>query len=96
MHTRRLARYTRRMAAVDTLLEQALKLPEKQRTELVARLLRSLESQDDEQLTPDEGERAWSAELDRRVGEVRDGTVELVDGDAVFRAADARIGPRRP
>lgn len=84
------------MAAVDNLLEQALKLPEKERSELVARLVRSLESHEDEHLAPDEWETAWLAELDRRVGDVRDGTVELVEGDAVFRAAEARIASRRP
>jgi hypothetical protein len=87
------------MAAVDTLLEQALQLPEKQRGELIARLLRSFEGDEggeDEQLATDAWEAAWSEELDRRMRDVREGTVELVDGDAVFRAAEARIAARRP
>jgi len=37
---------------VDTLIAQALQLPEAQRGELVAQLLRSLEAKDDEQLLP--------------------------------------------
>ena len=84
------------MAAVDKLLEQALQLPEKERGELAGRLLRSLESTDDEELAPDAWEQAWTEELDRRMGEVRDGTARLVDGDAVFRAAAERIASRRP
>lgn len=84
------------MAAVDKLLEQALQLPEKERGELAGRLLRSLESIDDEELSPEAWETAWSEVLDRRMHEVRDGTVQLVDGDAVFRAAAQRIASRRP
>jgi len=83
------------MAVVDKLLE-ALQLPEKQRAELAGRLLRSLESVEDEELAKDAWEAAWSEALDRRMREVRDGTVQLVDGDAVFRAAVERIASRRP
>jgi hypothetical protein len=84
------------MAVVDTLFEQALKLPEKERGKLIARLLRSLEPDNDEELGPEAWEAAWSEEIDRRMRDVRDGTDELVDGEAVFRAADARIASRRP
>jgi hypothetical protein len=83
------------MAAVDTLLEQALQLPEKERSSLIARLLRSLESMDDEELAPDAWEAAWTEELDRRMRGTRNGA-DLVDGDAVFRAAESRIRLRRP
>jgi hypothetical protein len=89
-------RYARPMAVVDKLLEQALQLPEKERGELAGRLLRSLESVEDEELAPDAWETAWSEALDRRMREVRDGKVQLVDGDAVFRAAAKRIALRRP
>lgn len=84
------------MAVVDKLLEQALQLPEKERGELAGRLLRSLESHEDEELAPDAWEAAWSEEIDRRMREVRDGKVQLVDGEAVFRAAAQRIASRRP
>lgn len=77
------------------LLEQALQLPEKERGELASRLLRSLESVEDEDLGPDAWEAAWSEVLDHRMREVRDGNVQLVDGDAVFRAAAQRIASRR-
>jgi hypothetical protein len=91
-----LARYARPKAVVDKLLEQALQLPEKEWGDFVGRLLRSLESIEGEELAPDAWEIAWSEVLDRRMREVRDGEVQLVDGDEVFRAAAQRIASRRP
>lgn len=38
--------------------------------------------------TQDEWQAAWTAEIDRRVREIDDGTAELLDGDEVL--ADAR------
>lgn len=84
------------MAVVDQLLEQALQLPEKERGELAGRLLRSLEPVEDEELAPDAWQTAWSEVLDGRMREIRDGKVQLVDGDAVFLAAAKRIASRRP
>lgn len=84
------------MAVVDKLLEQALQLSEKERGEPAGRLLRSLESVEDEELAPDAWEAAWSEALDRRMREVRDGKVQLVDGDAVFRAAAKQIASHHP
>lgn len=77
-------------------LGQALQLPEKERGVLASRLLRSLEPGDDEALAPDAWETACSEVLDRRMREVRDGTIQLVDGEAVFRGAAERIASRRP
>ena len=70
--------------AFETLLDQALQLAEEERGELAARLLRSLEPEDGDAPTTQEWEAAWSAELDRRVREVREGRVQLVDGDEVM------------
>jgi putative addiction module component (TIGR02574 family) len=70
--------------AFEALLDQALQLGEEERGELAARLLRSLEPDDEDVLTPSEWEAAWAAEIDRRVREVREGTVELLDGDEVM------------
>jgi hypothetical protein len=86
--------------AVEALLDQALQLAEDERGELAARLLRSLEPVDREGGDDDDGpatqewEAAWSAELDRRVREVREGRVQLVDGDDVM--AELREIARRP
>jgi hypothetical protein len=47
-------------------------------------LLRSLEPDDGDELTASQWEAEWSAELARRIQEIRDGSVELVDGDTVL------------
>lgn len=77
------------MAALEALLEQALQLSDEQRGTLAARLLQTLEPADEEEVSGDEWHASWSAELDRRVREVDDGTAELLDGDDVL--ADARL-----
>ena len=71
------------MTAFESVLDQALKLPDDERSKLAASLLRSLEPDGDE-LSPDEWDRVWSTELDRRSREVREGTAELIDGDEVL------------
>jgi hypothetical protein len=70
--------------AFEVLLEQALELPDEERGALATRLLRSLEPDDDDEPRPEEWEAAWSAELDHRIREIREGSVELVEGDAVL------------
>jgi hypothetical protein len=42
-----------------------------------------------------EWEAAWTAELDRRVDEIRNGTADLVDGEEVLAEARARLARRR-
>jgi len=68
----------------EALVDQALKLPDEQRGELAARLLRSLESNDGDEVTDQEWAAAWSAELDHRIREIRDGRIDLIDGDQVL------------
>jgi hypothetical protein len=84
------------MAAYDVLLDQALKLTEEERGKLASRLLQSLDRDDpdDDELSAEQWDHAWSAELDQRVREVREGTVELVDGDVMLAELDAIA--RRP
>jgi hypothetical protein len=82
------------MTAFEAVLDQALKLPDEERSKLAASLLNSLEPQDGEDLSAEAWEGAWSAELDERVREVREGTVELVDGDEVL--AELREIAERP
>ena len=81
-------------SAFEALLDQALRLPEEERGELATRLLRSLEPEDGDVPGAQEWEAAWSAELDRRGREIRDGSVELVDGDEVL--AELREIVERP
>ena len=77
------------MAAYDVLLDQALQLSDEERGKLVARLLQSLDPDDDDELSPEQWDDVWSAELDQRVREVREGTVELIDGDEMLAELDA-------
>jgi putative addiction module component (TIGR02574 family) len=64
-----------------TVLAQALTLPEEERSELAVCLLRSLEPTGEE-LSAEDWQ--WSAEIRRRVGEIRAGRAQLVDGDDVL------------
>lgn len=85
------------MAALGNVLEEALQLSDEERGELIAHLLHSFEPEDDE-LGPDDWTTAWSAELDRRVADVREHKVQLIDGDearARVRAAIARAANSR-
>jgi hypothetical protein len=77
------------MAAYDVLLDQALQLSDEERGKLAARLLQSLDPDDDDELSPEQWDDVWSAELDQRVREVREGTVELIDGDEMLAELDA-------
>jgi hypothetical protein len=71
-------------ASFKTVAAQALDLPDDQRGELAALLLRSLEPDDGDELTASQWEAEWAAELGQRIQEIRDGRVELVDGDEVL------------
>lgn len=84
------------MAALKTVLEQALQLSDDERGELIGQLLRSLEPDDGEDLIADEWLAAWSAELGQRAREVRDGAVELIDGDEALAGVRRSITARRP
>lgn len=84
------------MAALEAVLEQALRLTDDERGELIAHLLRSLEPDHGEEVIGDEWEAAWSKELDDRVREIRDGSIELIDGDAAIAKVRAAINARRP
>ena len=58
-----------------------------------------LDSLDDEEMTQDEWEEAWSAEINRRIADVEAGRSKLIPGDEVFRRVDemlARLNERKP
>jgi putative addiction module component (TIGR02574 family) len=71
---------------IDAMLEQALHLSVEDRTELVARLLETLD-----EAAPDPGhEAAWTEAIDRRLQDLQSGRVELIDGSITMaRARDA-------
>jgi putative addiction module component (TIGR02574 family) len=78
------------------LLDQAMALSAEERAELAAHLLRSLEPDDELELSDEEWREAWAAEIERRLGEVRNGSVKLIDGDEALRTIRARLAARRP
>jgi putative addiction module component (TIGR02574 family) len=76
--------------AIEAVIEQALKLSVEDRTELIERLLDSL----DEAAATDPGrEAAWTEVLVRRLQEIREGRVETID--AAEAIAQARAAARR-
>lgn len=77
--------------SVDAVIEQAMKLSAEERAELLERLQASLEAE--EPVDPS-WQAAWTAELDRRIAEIREGRVQLVDAAEVFSEARA-IARRR-
>jgi hypothetical protein len=83
------------MSALESLLKQALELPDAERGKLAMQLLRTLEPDDEDEVAGDEWEAAWSAEIDRRVREVDDGSTELLDGDEVLAEARAWLDAQR-
>jgi putative addiction module component (TIGR02574 family) len=60
--------------STDALLESILKLPERDRARIAAELIASLDGE------PEAGvEAAWLAEVDRRITEVDEGKVQLIE-----------------
>lgn len=76
------------VAIPDHLVSALLELPDAVRGALAALLLQSLEPDDGDELTGEDWDATWAAEIDRRLREVREGRVELIDGDDV--AAEIR------
>ncbi len=74
-------------ALAERLAEDALTLPDDDRAALVDVLLRSLKSPAAEEI-----DRLWAEEAERRVKEIEDGTVELLDGREVLREVRERLG----
>jgi len=72
---------------IDAVIEQALRLSAEDRAELVARLLESL---DDAGPADPAHDAAWTEVIDRRLQDLQDGRVELIDGRvAMARAREA-------
>lgn len=84
------------MAFPHKLATEMLELPEEERGALVALLLRSFEPDDGDELTGEEWEAMWGAELDRRLREVMDRSVELIDGDELAAEMRAMLDTPSP
>jgi len=69
------------------LKERASQLSEVERAELALALIESLDGPADADV-----EEAWRIEVDRRIGEIERGEVQLIPGDEVFARLRRRFG----
>ena len=76
--------------AIEAIIEEVLKLSVDERTELVAVLLDSL----DDNADPGHGA-AWTEVIDRRMRDIAEGRVELVDAAEAIAQARAVAAARR-
>jgi putative addiction module component (TIGR02574 family) len=77
----------------EQLLEKALQLPSADQEQLARALYENLADEDeDDDEDPAEVEAAWAEEIERRVEEIRNGTVETIPADVVFAEMRARFG----
>jgi putative addiction module component (TIGR02574 family) len=76
-------------ARAKKLREEALELPMKARAKLAHDLLLSLEDEPFD--APEDGEREWAAEIERRIKEVEEGRVKLIPAEQVSRSLRARL-----
>jgi putative addiction module component (TIGR02574 family) len=72
----------------DELVAEALKLDRKARGKLASRLLRSLDDEQ-EKLSPEQCEKLWLAEAERRLEEWEQGKVTGIPSEEVFARARA-------
>jgi putative addiction module component (TIGR02574 family) len=72
----------------DEIEAAALKLERGERAKLASRLIRSLDAEE-ANLSPEEWERIWAEEVDRRLEELRQGKVKGIPGEEVFARARA-------
>lgn len=74
----------------DTLLElkqKAAQLPDAERAELALSLIESLDGPADSDV-----EEAWRLEVERRIGQIDRGEIQLIPGDEVFARLRRRLG----
>jgi putative addiction module component (TIGR02574 family) len=72
--------------AVDRIVSEALALPPNVRALVAEKLIESLDSAADCDLSP-----AWRKEIQRRCQEIDEATAELIDADAAFARAYAAL-----
>ncbi len=78
------------MQLSDSLLEEALKLPEQERARVALRLSESLSG------LPDvHAHEAWAGEIARRIARLKDGTARTVTAAEALSQARARLAARR-
>ena len=72
------------------ILSQALNLSPEDRAKLALAIISSLDGPPDKDV-----EKAWVDEIERRVKEVQDGTVELLEWEEVRKRIEARLASQR-
>jgi putative addiction module component (TIGR02574 family) len=72
---------------LSELKEKASQLSESERAELAQSLIESLDGPPDADV-----EEAWRVEVERRVGQIERGEVQLIPGDEVFARLRRRLG----
>lgn len=80
-------------ATLEQVTEEVRELSLPDRKELLARLIRDLEPE--ENLSPAEIEAAWDQEISRRVEEIDSGKVKLIPAEEVFARIQARLDEAR-
>ena len=79
---------------VAEVLETVRSLERDQIADLAYQLLRVLDA-DDEQIPQESVDAAWHAEFGRRIDDIENGKVELVDGRETLAIARATLAARR-
>jgi putative addiction module component (TIGR02574 family) len=74
-------------STLTELKEKAAALPEQERAALALSILESLDGPAD----PDV-EEAWQVEIERRIGQIERGEVQLIPGEEVFARLRHRLG----
>jgi putative addiction module component (TIGR02574 family) len=72
-------------ATIEKLVQDALTLSDKERAKLAHALLKSLDNVKEE-----DADAAWDAEIEKRVGRIKEGTAKGRPADEVFRDIRAR------
>ncbi len=75
------------MIKTKELFDEAISLPVEIRTQLIEKLLRSLNP------TQKEIDKVWAKEAERRVEEIRSGKVKTIPGEKVFKKIRDRLSP---
>ena len=75
--------------SIDDIEKELMALPEQDRSRIALDLLRSLDK-DDESLSREEWDAAWREEIQRRVKDVHEGQVELVDAEEALAELRAK------
>lgn len=76
-------------ARAKKIREEALELPTKARAKLAHDLILSLEGEPLE--SPEDVEKAWAAEINRRIEDVKEGRAKLIPADQALRSVRASL-----